>query len=97
MSQDHDVKRSRAGPRPSQTILSDTDWIRIQHRLGLTNRQLQIVKHQFDGDSEVRIARLLGIKHSTVHTHVRRMYEKLGVSDQRELLVRVFAEHLSPE
>lgn len=81
----------------TSAIFSVDEWARIQRRLQFTDRQLEIVQLFFDGHSERRIAFILGVTYDTVHTHVKRIYRKLDVTDQRQLLVRVFAEHLSPE
>ena len=77
------------------TVLPDECWSRIGEALGLSGRQLQIVQCIFDDHVEARIALELGISEHTVHTHVERLYRKLGVSSRCELLVSVFAEHLA--
>jgi len=53
------------------------------------------VQAVFDDQNESRIARSLGISAHTVHTHIERVYRKLGVSSRVTLVVRVFVEHLS--
>lgn len=73
-------------------MFTGDQWSRVQSRLALSNREVDVVQQLVDGDTEARAAFLLGIGHSTVHTHVRRIYRKLNVCNQRDLLVRIVAE-----
>ena len=83
-------------PRPAaHAIISASQWSRIADVLGLTPRELEVVQHIFDGEVESQIAFALGISIHTVHTYVRRVYARLGVCDQRELILRIVAEHLN--
>jgi len=87
-------------PPLSRTVLSDRDWQRIRTAFGLSARELEVVQHFFEGDTEARIAYRLGLTLNTVHTYVRRIYEKIGAHDQKEAILRVVAQHLaglSPE
>ena len=51
-------------------------------RPDLTDRELQIVRRIADGASAPAIAGALGLSPATVKTHLRHVYEKLGVSDR---------------
>lgn len=70
--------------------LSGADWEAVGQSLGLTRRQLQIVMCVFEGLKERSMAQRLSITRNTVHTHVKRLYAHLGVTNRCELVVRVF-------
>lgn len=82
--------------RPSK-LLSDRRWRLIAIRLRLSQREFQIVRHIFDGEKEIVVAAALDISVHTVHTHVKRLYQKLGVGDRCGLLIRVFEAYLAIE
>jgi two-component system nitrate/nitrite response regulator NarL len=54
----------------------------------LTRRELEILRLLADGLSAGEIADRLLLKVTTVKTHVRNLYEKLGVSDRAEAVAR---------
>jgi DNA-binding CsgD family transcriptional regulator len=54
-------------------------------RLGLSERQQRVCVEMINRASYAEIARMLGIKESTVVDHVRRIYEKLDVHSRDEL------------
>jgi DNA-binding CsgD family transcriptional regulator len=72
----HDPKRE---PRPS--ILRD--------ELGLSAREAAIAALASEGYSVLAIAHRLGIGESTVSTHMKRVYKKLGVRTRAELASRI--------
>lgn len=78
-----------------RSLLSEDRWRLIAASLRLSPRELQIVQCIFDGANEATVARALGISSHTVHTHIRRLYRKLGVRDRCELLIQVFATYMS--
>ena len=80
--------------QPSHAISLDIDWQSMQPCLGLSSRELEVARHIFHGEGEARIAYLLGISANTVHTYIKRTYAKLGVSSQRELIMRMLQEHI---
>lgn len=59
---------------------------RGQSVLDLPGRQRQVLLGLLEGDSEKQIARRLGIGQPTVHEHVKKLHERLGVSSRGELL-----------
>jgi len=63
--------------------------------LGLSPRERQIVRRVFDDLKENAIADDLSISPHTVHTHVERLYHKLGIGSRCEIVVRVFREYLA--
>lgn len=86
-----------AQSKEGRAILSEQQWQAIAEALKLSNRELQIVHCIFDDRTEAGIARQLGISSHTVHTHLERLYRKLGVACRCGAAVRVFAEHLALE
>ena len=54
----------------------------VTERPELTDRELQILRRIADGASAPTIAGALGLSPATVKTHLRHVYEKLGVSDR---------------
>ena len=59
--------------------------------LGLTPRESRVVVAVAGGQSVGGIADELGCAESTVRTHVKRVYRKLGISKQTELVRRVLS------
>ncbi|MCK6455994.1 MAG: helix-turn-helix transcriptional regulator [Phycisphaerae bacterium] len=66
-------------------------WAETSRQLRLSGRESQIVRFCFDDLKESAIAQRLGISQHTVHTHLERLYRKLGVASRCELIVCVFA------
>ena len=56
-------------------------------------RGLEIVQCIFDDRTEAGMARQLGISAHTIHTHLERLYRKLGVSTRCAAVVCVFVEY----
>jgi DNA-binding NarL/FixJ family response regulator len=73
-------------------MFSPEAWTQIGRSLGLSGRQLQIVRGTFDDKTELAIAADLRISPSTVHTHVERLHHKLAITDRAQLLLRVTQE-----
>ena len=54
----------------------------------LTRREEEIMACLFEGMQDKEIASRLGIGTATVHTHMHRLFEKLGVHSRRELIAK---------
>ncbi len=54
--------------------------------LNLSPRELQLLQHIAKGNSYAGCAELMNISLSTVQTHIRNMYRKLQVSNQRQAI-----------
>ena len=67
----------------------------IANSLHISDRQLQIIQEIFDDRKESAIAADLTISVHTVHTHLERLYRKLGVSTRVGLILCILAEYLS--
>jgi DNA-binding CsgD family transcriptional regulator len=81
--------------RRGQLVFSKEGWALVLHSLRLSNREAQIVRLFFDDIKESAIASVLGISRHTVHTHVERLYRKLGVTSHSALVIRVVSEYLA--
>lgn len=75
--------------------LSDDAWCSIADSMGMSFRQLQVVRGVFDGSDEPSIGRDLGLSAHTVHAHLNRLYKKVSVKSRCELVVRVFMAYLA--
>ncbi len=89
----HTETNGRIGDFPSSYI-TDDQWWSIAESLGLTFRQLQVVKCVFDGLDELSVAHRLGVSSHTIHAHLCRVYKKISVKNRCELVVRIFLAHL---
>lgn len=86
----HDGGVDQAG----RCLFSPDVWLQIGQRLVLSERELQIVQCIFDDRHENQIARELDISGHTVHTHLERLYHKLGVGSRVELVICIARCHL---
>ena len=83
-------------PEPDGLVMfPDQQWAEIGRALNLSARQLQIVRGIFDDKIQYAIAADLGISPHTVHTHIERLYRKLGVTNRAQLLMRVMTEFVT--
>jgi DNA-binding NarL/FixJ family response regulator len=80
--------------RPEDTVFSDEVWRALAGSLGWSHRESQIVPELFDDRKETAIAARLGISRHTVHTHIERLYRKMGITSRVELARRVFLEYM---
>jgi DNA-binding CsgD family transcriptional regulator len=76
-------------------MFSADAWTQIAGSLGLSGRELQIVRGTFDDKTEMEIAADLDISPSTIHTHVERLHHKLAITDRAQLLLRVMQEFIA--
>jgi DNA-binding NarL/FixJ family response regulator len=60
----------------------------IEGPKALTDREKEVIACLVQGNSDREIADILGIGLATVHTHMHRMFAKLGVSDRRSAVIR---------
>src|SRR5262245_58369488 len=61
---------------------------RVQQTLGISERELQVLKLLADGRSNKEIANDLDVSPNTVKTHVARLFEKLEVRRRTEAILR---------
>ncbi len=77
------------------SMFSPDAWAQIARSLGLSGRELQIVRGTFDDKTEFEIAADLHISPSTIHTHVERLHHKLAITDRAQLILRVMQEFIA--
>lgn len=58
----------------------------VRRRGGISERELEVLTLLLRGYSNARIAEALGVSENTVKTHVRHVYDKIGVGSRGELL-----------
>lgn len=78
---------------PAFPCLSDAQWQRIADVLKLTPREKDVVAVLLRGGQDKEIANSLGLSSHTVHSHLDRIYRKVGVTTRCELILRVFSEY----
>ena len=78
-----------------RAVLSDQQWRSLARSLHLSGREIEVLRCVFDDQTEAGMALELGISCHTVHTHLERLYRKLGVRSRCAAVVRVFGEHLA--
>ena len=81
--------------QPGRSILTLETWKTIAQSLHISNRELQIIQGIFDDRKELAIADELTISAHTVHTHLERLYRKLGVSSRVGLILCILSEYIS--
>ncbi len=59
--------------------------------LGISNRELAVLRELADGASNQEIADRLGISPNTVKTHIARLFEKLGANRRTDAIARARA------
>jgi len=72
-------------------LLNADEWNEVVGSLGLSPQQAKIVELIVSGEGDKQIATSLGLKRSTIRTHLRRIFTHLQVADRMELALRVFA------
>lgn len=88
-------KSNEGGLLPTGSgMLSEVAWRTIAESLSLSQRQVEILRGVFDGRKEAAIADDLGISPHTVHTHIERIYHKLGINGRLMLVQFIIAEFL---
>ena len=77
------------------SMFSADAWLQIARSLGLSGRELEIVRGTFDDKTELDMAADPHISPSTIHTHVERLHHKLAITDRAQLLLRVMQEFIA--
>lgn len=93
----------KIGPRASPanghprkpSVFSDRQWHSLALSVGLSDRELEILQCIFNDQTERVMAQELGISIHTVHTHLERLYHKLGVKSRCGAVIHVFTCYLS--
>lgn len=72
-------------------------WIhdnRVDGRLGLTRREIEVLTWVAGGKSNAAIGLILGASPRTVQKHLEHIFEKLGVETRTAAIARVFTINL---
>ena len=77
------------------SLLPSFAWAYLQTRMNLSPREADIVRYLTLDEPEASMAHLLGISPHTVHTHLGRLYRKLGVASRAQVVLRVFDEYVA--
>jgi DNA-binding CsgD family transcriptional regulator len=78
-------------------FLPESKWRDIVDALSLSRRESEILQRLLDDESEASIASHLNISSHTVHSHLERLYRKLGINSRCQAAVRVFREYVKLE
>jgi DNA-binding CsgD family transcriptional regulator len=84
----------RQGSSSDSGIFCEDAWHELGAALGISRRELQVVRLIFDDEKECSIAADLGISVHTVHTYIERLHRKLDVRDRVQLVLRITQEFL---
>ena len=74
-------------------LFSRSEWRRIVSALRLSPRMAQIAELVMRTAQDKQITVALGIRQSTLRTHLTHLTTRLGVSGRCELMYRVFATY----
>jgi DNA-binding NarL/FixJ family response regulator len=88
------VGRGESGWLSRQVAARMADWTRDQGRIGLTPRELSVLRLVVLGKTNVEIGAELHVSEKTVEKHLQSVFEKLGVSSRVEAAVRAVQEGL---
>jgi two-component system, NarL family, nitrate/nitrite response regulator NarL len=81
----------------SETLAALTREIRLRNRNDqprLTPREQEILERLAEGESTTTMARAMHLGHSTIKTHCRHLFDKLGVSDRAQAVAEGFRRRL---
>ena len=64
--------------------------------LGVSDREIEVLLHLADGQTNKEIARSLGVSPNTIKTHLSNLYEKLGVQRRTQAIQKAKSLRLIP-
>lgn len=73
-----------AGPSPDVHIA--TSVIAMGQRFGLTGREIEVLTLYALGHTQARVSEELHLSQNTVHTHIKRIYDKCDLHSRQEIL-----------
>ena len=80
--------------KPDVQLLSHRQWLYLQKRFHITERELEVASLICRGFNNAEVAEKLGITPGTAKTHLRNLYKRVRVKSKIELLLR-FVEDAS--
>ena len=81
-------------PHSLSSFLNQAAWERLAEKLGLSEREIQILQAVLEDSKEKGIAQRLRISPHTVHTHLDRLYRKLAVRSRSDLILKILSSFL---
>jgi ATP/maltotriose-dependent transcriptional regulator MalT len=85
----------KTNDRPGSRILPNAAWESVARKLDLSPMELRIVQAIFNDCSELTIAEQFQVAPATIHTHCRRLYTKLHVSNRVALVLLVLSPYVA--
>jgi DNA-binding NarL/FixJ family response regulator len=82
---------AEAGGAPWARLLERIDWVRAGNVLGLSARELDVVRLILSGYKQSAIGSALGLALGTVKTYQRRVYRKIQVGNRCELTLAILS------
>lgn len=79
------------GTYPKLPTLDDDLWAEVIRALQLSPQQVKVTSHVLRGLCDKQIASELQISEPTVRTHLGRIFQRNGLRDRGELILRIFA------
>ena len=76
-------------------FLSDLEWAEISDYMRFSGRESEIARLILFGYNEETVATRLSISIHTVHSHVERLYRKLGIGSRGHLIIKLFESYVS--
>lgn len=89
-------RKKPASRQPARSSLpfpfDASTWAGVVSALGLAPQEARAVECILRGMCDKQVAAALGIGFSTLRTYLRRIFDRLGVEDRVQLVLRVFLE-----
>ncbi len=74
---------------PGTRLIEPTEWQPIARQFRLSDRELQVLRLLFEGNTRESVSRILGIRPRTARQYVEQIHGKIGVCDRVELVLRL--------
>ena len=85
-------------PAPEQqawTMLKSTTKLPLTYPMGLTAREVDVVRLVAEGLTDAQVAKKLVLSPRTISTHLRSIYSKLGINSRSAATRFAFENHLT--
>ena len=92
----HIHRASTAPGFVGRDVLCRHAWSKVNRALALSPKESEIVLRLFDDLTEADIAEELGLSQHTVHSHLKRLYQKVDVASRVQLVIHILAEFVRP-
>ncbi len=86
----HNLARGGApmSPKIARAVINEFQDKAVEDAYLLTPREKEIMRGVEQGLTYKDLARVLGISHHTIHTHIKHIYEKLHATSRRDALIK---------